>query len=242
MSRALAALGLACGILPSCSNPCFVASDATPGWKRVALPPAEPSQSLEPAIALAAPEGVDQFRAGEPALVWDADQPGPPPSRPGFGLVEYRLPAAGARLVEVEFAAGLDGARVDVDGETPAGRVPLIAGRRVNERRLRVEWERDDVRALVVTIHRHLRPLPIATRFRSGTVRVVDAAEPRAFARPALYYRQPRGAPVELCPAPARRLSVARAALPSRPSEVAAAALDRAPGGLYARARRLTAR
>jgi len=235
---------VAVALLPACSSPCFVADDATPGWKRVALAPGVPSLSREPSIALAAPDGVDQFRAGEPAIVWDDARPGPPPSRPGFGVVEYRLPAGDARVMQVEFAAALDGARVDVEGETIAGRVPLLAGRRVRDRRVDVEWDRDDLRAVDVIIHRHLRPLPILARWRAGAPQLLDgpSAYSPADRQSALFYRQPAGAPVELCPAPGRRLTLARASLPPSWSAVAPVGLARAPGGLQAAARRLTAR
>jgi hypothetical protein len=237
--RALALVAL----LPACSSPCFVADDATPGWKRVALAPGVPLLGRDPLItlaapgALAAPDGVDQFRSGEPAIVWERDQPSPPPDRPRLGVVEYRLPAGGARVVDVEFAAALDGARVDVSGETAAGAVPLVDGRRVSGRALRVEWERDDVRALDVTIHRHLRALPIVARWRMGAPETLVGASPYSAAdrQSALFYRQPAGPPVELCPAPGRRLSLARASEPPAWSAAAPVALARAPLHLMAR-------
>jgi hypothetical protein len=229
--RGWLALALA---LPACGSPCFVADDATPGWKRVALPSSDPSinppnNSADPLAAqpsLAAPDGVEQFRAGEPAIVWGAARPGPPPGHPSPGVVEYRFPIPDARVFECEFTAALDGALVDVDAETRFGAVPLVAARRVRDRVVRVEWDRDDVRTLVVTVHHHLRPLPIAARSRAGTIALVD--EPaHAACGAALYYRQPTGRRVELCPAPGRRLEVARASLPSSAQPVT---LERARG------------
>ena len=45
------------------AGPCYVASDATPGWKQVALP--------DDARSLAAPAGIDQFRSDESVAIVD---------------------------------------------------------------------------------------------------------------------------------------------------------------------------
>src|SRR5262249_29253122 len=140
-----------------------------PGWQRVALPHDAP--------ALAAPDGVDQFRGGEPALLFTADAPPPAPVEPRFGLTIYRFPSSDpdARALEIEFAAPLYRSRVDAAGEFDgAGTLPLISERRVAGANLRVDWSRPGLRAVVVTLHQHLRPTPLVRAFRLGA--------PRAFA------------------------------------------------------------
>src|SRR5688500_15711726 len=86
------------------ASPCHVPSDQTAGWKRVELPDTAP--------ALSAPADLEQFRAGERALLTEVD---PPNTYLGaterhFGRMRYtfQLPKD-AFLVELEFLDALNG-------------------------------------------------------------------------------------------------------------------------------------
>ena len=89
---------------------CFVPSDQTAGWKRVVLPADAP--------ALAAPEGVDQFRSGEQVLLVEQDPRAfmmATKESPGTMTYSFVIPSD-ARRLEVTFYEDLDGAKVDAVG------------------------------------------------------------------------------------------------------------------------------
>jgi hypothetical protein len=107
------------------AGPCYLPADQTPGWKLVALPPSAP--------ALAAPEGVEQFRSDEPVWLADADlrhYEGASDVRAGKRTFELALPP-GTRRVELEFRQPLRGAKVDVEGLFGVRSYPLVTERRV---------------------------------------------------------------------------------------------------------------
>src|SRR6185503_16028618 len=90
-------------------GPCYVPSDQTAGWKRVELPDSAP--------ALSAPVDLEQFRAGERALLTEVDPPntylGATERHLGRMRYTFRLPKD-AFSVELKFLDSLNGAKVDV--------------------------------------------------------------------------------------------------------------------------------
>ena len=175
---------------------CLTPVDQTAGWKQTTIPPDLP--------ALAAPGDVDQFRAGEPALVL---------SEPRF---EYRSDphtgrlglsfdvARGAQHLRVRFAHRLDGMKVDAWTQDSAGRVtPLLDGRRIAGDELQLDWRADTVEVVGVKLHHHLRERPIVEEWRSGQWELVSS-QPSGV----LSWRHPGGRKIELCDAPKQRLEV----------------------------------
>src|SRR5262249_59300766 len=98
------ALLLACLAAGCTQAACYTPSDGTAGWKQVEIPAAAP--------ALAAPEGTDQVRGGEPAVVWTDDiTPIDAWSSRGHREIFFEV-RKDQRALEVQFAAPLDGAKV----------------------------------------------------------------------------------------------------------------------------------
>ncbi len=189
---------------------CFHPDDQTAGWKVVALPDEAPG--------LAAPVDVNQFRGGEPSMLWDSDarayrgavRPGP-----GRRSFEFSLPS-GARRAEIDFAEDLRGAKVDATLYGGGNRFPLADERRISGRRLQLDWSYPDGASLVVVVHHHLRTEPIPTGWRFG--RSIDLASspetPAQFRRTrVLYFLHPGGRRIELCHAPGQALWTDRAVL-----------------------------
>src|SRR5262249_22599860 len=92
---------------------CYHAPAGERGWKEVKLPRAAPH--------LAAPDGLDQYRPGEPYVVWKEHAP-QWPAPDGLGATDYWfLLERGQVAIEIDFAARLGGAQVDVVGEREDG-------------------------------------------------------------------------------------------------------------------------
>ena len=179
-------------LLVGCSpGTCFVPSDDSPGWKRVAVPAAAPD--------LAAPEGVDQVRGGEPAIVWTDEVPiASEEISGGHAFYEFAV-RPDQRALEIVFAEPLDGARVASS---------LAGERRVRGRRVLLSWHAP-VERVSVDVHQHLRRTPVVRTARAGSPSVVAGTQPGV-----LYYKQPLGSKIALCEAPERVLAVDRDVTP----------------------------
>lgn len=182
-------------------SPCFVPTDQTAGWKRLTLPDESP--------ALAPPEDVDWFRSGEPTLLVEEDTAayaGAVQRGPGRMAYHFRVPP-GTRALELGFLEDLRGAKVDAQAYAGGAMLPLLDERRRAGTRLVLEWAREGVDEVVVTVHHHLRERPVVRTWRVSRQLVLgaDPALPPAFqvAR-SLYFRHPGGRRVELCDAPGR--------------------------------------
>ena len=163
---------------------CFTPSDSAPGWKRVAIPDSTPE--------LAAPDGVEQIRGGEPAIVWTDEVPlAYSSTSAGHAYYEFEV-RPDQRALEVVFVTPLDGARV----------VPSVGGeRRVRGRRVLVTWQAP-VGRVSLDIHRHLRETPVVRIAHAGSPSIVAGTRAGV-----LYYKQPRGSNITLCEAPERMLA-----------------------------------
>lgn len=201
----------------SSGGPCFVPTDQTAGWKRVSLP--------DDAPALAAPQDLDQFRTGEPALVFEDDPAsyvGATEPLPGRTTYTFRSPA-GARRLELTFAEPLRSAKVDVAVFSAGRMYPLLKEKRITEASLALDWNVADVDYIEVTVHHHFRHTPSVQRWRVGRMVVVstEPTVPDGFRTPrSLYYRHPGGRVVELCHAPGQRLELERRVLALEPPNV----------------------
>ena len=168
------------------------------GWKQVTLPRAAPH--------LAAPLEIDQFRSGEPAIVWDAWRNGW--ETHDLGTAYYRFDDLEAsEVLEVRFDARLGGAAVEVRGNRDDADYPLMPRGRLHEGLLRLPLE-PHTRSATVVVHHHLRAAPeVSAR---GGVREHDSAAPGF-----LYYLDPGAGALQLCETPSRepglRASVAGA-------------------------------
>jgi hypothetical protein len=173
-------------LVAGCSpGTCFLPSDDSPGWKRVALPAAAPD--------LAAPEGIEQIRGGEPAIVWTDEVPVASAwISGGHAFYEFAV-RPDQRALEIVFAEPLDGARVASS---------FTGERRVRGRRVLLAWQAP-VERVSLDIHKHLRQTPVVHTARAGSPAVVAGTQPGV-----LYYKQPRGSRVTLCEAPERTLTV----------------------------------
>ncbi len=190
---------------------CFVPKDASPGWKQVTLPANAP--------ALAAPEGVPQFRTDQPVEVVD-HHPGVFLAGSHYtpGLTRFTLvPAEGACTLEVVFRDRLRGAKVDVEAWGPAGTMSLLHEERVPGTRLEVRWGDPGVREVYVTVHDHLRDSPVLAQWTSTcTVNASSLPVSDAYRlRRSLYYLQPSMHElVPLCNKPEVRMRVSSNNLP----------------------------
>jgi hypothetical protein len=193
---------VAAASLSSCRDArakCFTPSDQTAGWKVVAIP--------DDAPGLAADEPIEQFRAGEPALVWlDRGQGSMSLGSRHHGKLEYLFRHDGLpgswQVLELSLSRSLTGDKVDVIAHTPAGLVPLWLERRETGSALRFEWAHDQVYAVTVRIHHHLREHAVVTDWRAGVRMNVSQAPwiPASFRAPrSLYYLHPGGRTVLLC-------------------------------------------
>jgi hypothetical protein len=199
-------------------GPCFLPSDQSAGWKRVDLPDEAP--------ALAAPAGLDQFRAGEAVLLVEADSEaylGAARSRPGRMAYTFQLPRGAAHL-EVVFLEPLAGAKVDATAYVGTRAFPLLTGKRQAGASLALDWSMEGVERVVVEVHDHFRPKPIVRHWRLGrwVWPAREASVPEGFRAPrALYFLHPGGRRVTLCEAPGRRLELARWPAGGEPARVA---------------------
>ncbi len=196
---------------------CFTPPEQTAGWKRVDVPDGAP--------ALAAPGDVRQFRTGEGAWLLEHDPSayqGMSRDRAGRTTYRFQLPRE-ARRLDVQFAEDLRGAKVDAVATAGGRRFTLLDGRRVADKRMPVEWGVPGVEWLELTVHQHLRPVPVVAAWT--VARWVDlGAEldiPPAFrVTRSLYYLHPGGRTVELCHLPGQVPSVERGALIGTPVSV----------------------
>ncbi|PTL79317.1 hypothetical protein [Vitiosangium sp. GDMCC 1.1324] len=189
------------------NDSCFVPSDQTAGWKRVLLP--------EWAPALAAPADVDQFRTGEPVLLFEQDASaytGAETENPGRMAYRFRVPR-GARRLELGFLGDLRGAKVNAVAYASDRSFPLLDEKRLSGTQLALDWTMPDVDHVVVSVHHHLREKPVVRTWRVGRLFEPwkDPAVDPAFSTPhALYFRHPGGKRLELCNAPGRPLQLSR--------------------------------
>ncbi len=189
---------------------CFLPTDSTPGWRQVAL-----SNQTQ---GLAAPEGVDQFRVGEPvtiietrsALFLEGIDDGV-----GVTLFELKLDE-GARSIELRFKQSLRGAKVDAEAFGELGKMTLLREERIGASKLSLAWGMNDVKRLRVRVHQHLRKTPILEGY--SLVRQVPSERLHlnsAFlVSGVLSFLQPLGPPVRLCIEPQRELTI-RGQLPT---------------------------
>lgn len=206
---------LLCGFLfaacRSAQGACHVPADQSAGWKRVVLPDSAP--------ALGAPSDLEQFRAGEPALVWfDGGPAVVGGTHHAHGRMDYtfQFESDNRRVLEVDFLRDLAGAKVDVVAYSGGAALPLLWEARHGGRRLRVSWEAHGVYTVVVRVHNHLREPPLVSSYRSGAPLIVGAQPfaPAAFREPrSLYYYHPGGREIALCDAPGQRLELRAASL-----------------------------
>jgi len=196
---------------------CFTPPDQTAGWKRLDIPDDSP--------ALAAPQDVEQFRVGEAAWLLERNPSAyQGMSRDHAGQVTFRFQIPrDARRLDVRFAEDLRGAKVDAVAMAGGRQYNLLDGRRVADQQLSLEWGVPGVDALEVTVHQHLRSVPVVAAWT--VARWVDlGAEldvPPAFrVTRSLYYRHPGGRTVELCNLPAQALTVERGSLVGLPASI----------------------
>jgi hypothetical protein len=180
---------------------------------------------LDDAPALAAPAEVEQFRVGEMAWLVERDPTayqGVTHEGAGQSTFHFKLPRE-ARRLNVGFDADLRGAKVDATVLSGGRRYNLFEGRRVAYYKLQLEWGIPGADALEITVHQHLRPVPVVGGWTVS--RWVDlGAEldvPPAFrVTRSLYFNHPGGRTVDLCNLPGQSLSVERASLVGLPYTV----------------------
>ncbi len=184
--------------------PCFLPSDPSAGWKRVTLPDTAP--------ALAAPEDVEQFRTGEPALAFEEDPrayTGATEEHLGRMAYTFQVPRD-ARRLELGFLEPLRGAKVDVVAYAGSRAFPLLDEKRHAGSEVAAVWSMEGVDSVVVRIHRHFREKPVVRTWRVGR-QVGPGAEglvPEGLRMPrSLYFRHPGGRRLLLCEAPNRPLT-----------------------------------
>jgi hypothetical protein len=190
---------------------CFFPRDPEPGWKVVTVPPEAP--------ALAAPDGVDQFRPGDTVELL-SDHPGVLLSGAQYhaGRTDFEVkPGEGACQLALTFAHSLRGAKVDVTAWTDNGTTILKREDHVPGASLQLAWGDIGVHSVYVTVHNHLRETPVLEGWSS--VCRIDAgklpvSESFRLGR-SLYYYQPRGPRVVLCNRPEAVLRVRAASLPA---------------------------
>lgn len=217
----MTALALAWVVPVLAGQLCFTPPDQTAGWKRLDLTDDMP--------ALAAPADVEQFRVGEPAWLLERDPSafqGMTREHAGQSTFHFKLPKE-ARRLDVKFAEDLRGAKVDATAVAGGRQYNLFDGRRIADAQVSVEWGVPGVEALEITVHQHLRPVPVVAAWT--VARSVDlGAEldiPPAFrVTRSLYYRHPGGRTVALCDLPAQALTVERGSLVGLPASVRRAA------------------
>lgn len=176
------------------SQTCFTPSDARPGWKQARIPAEAP--------ALAAPEGVEQFRSGEPAEVVDDHAMvmlrGEDRSK---GSTSFRLlPGPGACALEAEFTEPLRGAKVSIAGWGKDQELVLKPKERVAGSVVNVAWGGGGgVRVVEIVVHDHFRREPVLAKWKATCRGLINSPSGESW----LNYRQPPGGvPVTLCHRP----------------------------------------
>jgi hypothetical protein len=200
------------------SEPCFTV-EARSGWQRVPLPAG--------AHDLAAPDDIEQFRSDEEAIVWDSPEIGGRGSRLRGSSV-FHLASHGEDALSLEFAQPLSGARVDALLDDVGE--PLMMGKRISGRTVRVEWTVPGDHVVQVRVHRHLRSEPVLESLRRGR-RTLVRGPSIDYRMPGSLYVRARGSPLTLCTAPGRTLAVSADSL-GGPVQQARASPRRARGPL----------
>lgn len=167
------------------------------------------------APALSAPQGVEQFRSDEAALLIEtAPQAyvGAVRRQPGRMTYTFRVPQGAARL-EVDFVESLRGAKVDASAYAGYRSFPLLDEKRVGGAVLALDWSMEGVDSVVIEVHDHFREKPVVRQWR--VARKVwptrEASVPAGFrAARSLYFFHPGGQRIELCHAPDRRMVLRR--------------------------------
>ena len=181
---------------------CFVANDASPGWKQVTLP--------SDAVGLAAPDDVDQFRSNEPVTLFESRSSVYLTGRDdGVGVTAFDFHLGdGGRSLEVTFSEPLRGAKVDVTATSDRGWMSLMEERRQGGSKLTLSWGENNVTRVTVRVHQHLRKPPVLYAWHSvRRLPIAKLSMSEAFRlERSLYYRQPVGPPVLLCNDPGREL------------------------------------
>lgn len=183
---------------------CFVLEDPTPGWKQVTLPADAPQ--------LAAPEGYEQFRSGDPVTMThdlEAIFRSTWKSSPGKHEFEFTLPP-GARTLTVQFAQPLYGAKVDAVLEGHRGRMAVLNEKRIEGDRLELAVALPDASTARLSVHSHLRGAP--TLSFAEVQRVImpnqspDVPAQFALARSLFVLKGP--GPLTLCQRPGQSLRI----------------------------------
>jgi hypothetical protein len=168
---------------------------------------------------------VDQFRVGEEGWLLERD-----PSvyqgmdrHTGRATYHFKIPK-GARRLDVGFNGDLRGAKVEAVAWVGGRQYNLFDDRRVAYSLVSVEWGVQGVDTVDVTVHHHLRPVPVVGGWT--VARWVDLGSetevsPAFRVTRSLYYRHPGGRTLELCNLPGQVLTVQREALIGRPASVA---------------------
>jgi hypothetical protein len=141
--------------------PCFEPTDATPGWKIVALPPEAP--------ALAAVGEIEQFRGGEQAMVVEEVKSAyrlPSRDLPGVSRFDFEL-RKDSRTLTVVFTEALRGAKVDVLAQGNNGPMQLMREVRVAGPELTLSWQDNEVWLVSIRVHDHLRRQPIVQSWKN---------------------------------------------------------------------------
>ena len=206
--EALLSLATALLVTATPARTCYVPSDQNAGWKQVVLP--------DDAPALAAPADLEQFRAGEHAVLREEDPQnvylGASRQHPGRMAYTFRLPSGTSR-VDLDFLDSLEGAKVDATVYAGPRAYPLLSERRQSGRQLMLDWGIAGADTLVVEVHHHLREAPVVRHWR--VVREVspswEASLPMGFhAARSLFFLHPGGRRIELCEAPGQQLVLSR--------------------------------
>lgn len=191
-------------ILAIVLSQCFVLEDPTPGWKQVTLPADAPQ--------LAAPDGYEQFRSGDPVTVthdmaaifrntWK--------SSPGKHEFEFTLPP-GARTLTVQFSQPLSGAKVDVVLEGNRGRMAVLNEKRIEGDRLELGIALPDASRAMISVHSHLRGAPTLSLAEVERVIVPNqsADVPAQFALGRSLFVLKATGPLTLCQHPGQPLRI----------------------------------
>lgn len=192
---------------------CYTPTDQNAGWKVVPIPDDGPDLAADP--------GTEQFRASELALVWfERGQGSMSLGGHHHGKLEYLFQRGSWtddwKILEVSLSRSLTGDKVDVIAHTPSGLVPVWLERRESGSRLYIDWSLDNVYAVTVRIHHHLREHAVVTDWRAGVHMNVSRATwlPAGFRAPrSLYYLHPGGTTVMLCSGSGRSMTVQRMSL-----------------------------
>ena len=198
---------------------CYTPSDQTAGWKRAAIPDGAPALAVADPQANTPRDFIEQFRSGEPAVVWLGSEHGSMSlgeRRPGRVEYVFRVDGAQWQILQLQLAGDLAGEKVDVIAYRDGGAIPLWFERRATGSTLPIEWAMSGVYSVSVSFHHHLRGRPVVTAWQAGLrTKVSEAAwAPAGFRQPgSLYYYHPGGRTLILCNEPYHELAVRRESL-----------------------------